>query len=107
MLNSVVIMGRLTAAPEIRTTTSGTACTEFTVAVERKYKNEDGQQADFIDVVAWRNTAEFVCKYFGKGNMIAIQGYLQTRTFKDKTGNKRKATELIAENVSFCGALSR
>lgn len=104
MLNNAVIMGRLVAQPELRTTGSGISVTSFTVAVDRRYnKQGEEKQADFIDVIAWRQTAEFVCKYFSKGSMIAIQGYIQTRTYEDKDGNKRKAVEIVADNVSFCG----
>ena len=105
MLNNAVIMGRLVAQPELRTTGSGTSVTSFTVAVDRRFnKQGEEKQADFIDIIAWRNTAEFVCKYFSKGQMIAVQGYIQTRLYEDKDGNKRKAVEIVADNVSFCGS---
>ena len=105
MLNNAVIMGRLVARPELRTTGSGISVTSFTVAVDRRFnKQGEEKQADFIDIVAWRNTAEFVCKYFDKGSMIAVQGSIQTRTYEDKDGNKRKAVEIVADNVSFCGS---
>ena len=100
MINVSVITGRLCAEPELRVTQNGISTTTFTVAVDRRNK----EQADFIDVVAWRQTAEFVCKYFRKGSMIAIQAHIQTRMYEDKNGNKRKAVELIADNVSFCGS---
>ena len=100
MINNVVLMGRLTADAVLRTTTSGTSVASFTVAVDRNYKEK---QTDFINIVAWRNTAEFVSKYFHKGDMIAIEGSIQTRNYEDKNGNKRTATEVIANNVSFCG----
>ena len=104
MLNCAVIMGRLTDNPELRTTTSAVAVTSFTVAVERPYqKDPDNRQVDFLNVVAWRNTAEFVTKYFKKGQMIAVQGSIQTRNYEDKQGNKRTAVEIVADNVSFCG----
>lgn len=103
MLNSVVIMGRLTADPELRQTQSGVSVTGFTVAVDRKFNNGEEKIADFFNVVAWRQTADFVTKYFRKGKMIAIQGCLQTRSYDDKDGNKRYVTEILAENVSFCG----
>lgn len=107
MLNNAVIMGRLVADPELRTTGSGVSVTSFTVAVDRRFANKDEEkQADFIDVVAWRQTADFVCKYFRKGSMIAVQGSIQTRTYEDKDGNKRKAVEIVADNVSFCGSKS-
>lgn len=105
MLNNAVIMGRLVARPELRTTGSGISVTSFTVAVDRRFnKQGEEKQADFIDVIAWRQSAEFVCKYFDKGSMIAVQGSIQTRMFEDKNGNKRKAVEIVADNVSFCGS---
>lgn len=104
-LNIAVIMGRLTATPELKTTPTGTTVTSFSLAVDRNYQPKgEEKKVDFIDVVAWRNTAEFICKYFQKGSMIAIQGEIQTRTFKDKDGNNRKVTEILASNVSFCGS---
>lgn len=103
MINTVVLMGRLTADPELRTTTSGNSVTSFTVAVDRNYKQGEERQADFINVVAWKGTADFVSTYFKKGQMIAIEGRLETRNYEDKNGNKRTATEVIANNVSFCG----
>ena len=107
MLNNAVIMGRLVARPELRTTESGISVTSFAVAVDRRFnKQGEERQADFIDIVAWRNTAEFVCKYFDKGSMIAVQGSIQTRIYEDKDGNKRKAVEIVADNVSFCGSKS-
>ncbi|MDD6807426.1 MAG: single-stranded DNA-binding protein [Oscillospiraceae bacterium] len=105
MLNCAVIMGRLTADPELRTTPTGTSVTSFTVAVDRSYqKNGEERQADFINVVAWRQTAEFVTRYFRKGSMIAVQGSIQTRNYEDKNGQKRTAVEIIADSVSFCGS---
>ena len=107
MLNKIFIMGRLTRDPELRRTQNGTAVTSFTLAVDRDFKNADGtKDTDFIDVVAWRNTAEFVSKYFQKGSMIAIEGSLQTRQYQDKNGNNRTATEVLASQVSFCGGKS-
>ena len=104
MLNNVVIMGRLCATPELRTTGSGNSVTSFTVAVDRKFaKQGEEKQTDFIDVVAWRQTAEFITRFFKQGSMIAIQGNIQTRMYEDKNGNKRKAVEIVAENVSFTG----
>lgn len=103
MVNCAVIMGRLVANPELRVTrNSGVSVTSITVAVDRKFSGED-KQADFIDVIAWRGTAEFICNYFRKGSMIAIQGFIQTRMYEDKNGKKRKAVEIVADNVSFCG----
>lgn len=104
MLNSVIIMGRLTATPELKTTASGLSVTSFTIAVDRRFQKQgEEKQTDFLNVVAWRQTADFVCKYFTKGSMIAVQGELQTRNYEDKNGNKRVATEVVADNVSFCG----
>ena len=105
MLNNAVIMGRLVADPELRTTGSGISVLSFTVAVDRGFVRQgEERQADFIDVIAWRQTAEFISKYFRKGSMIAVQGYIQTRMYEDKNGNKRKAVEIVADNVSFCGS---
>ena len=103
MLNVAVIMGRLTADPELRHTPNGYAVTSFTLAVDRSFANKETgeRQCDFIDVVAWRGTAEFVCRYFTKGQMMAVDGSIQTRTYEDKQGNKRKAVEIQANNVSF------
>ena len=98
-------MGRLVADPELRTTGSGISVTSFTVAVDRRFVRQgEERQADFIDVIAWRQTAEFVSKYFRKGSMIAVQGSIQTRMYEDKNGNKRKAVEIVADNASFCGS---
>ena len=98
-------MGRLTAAPELKTTQSGISTVRFSVAVERRYnKQGEDRQTDFIDCVAWRQTAEFVSKYFNKGSMIAVEGSIQTRNYEDKNGNKRKAVEVQVDNVSFCGS---
>lgn len=104
MLNTAIIMGRLTADPELRTTTTGLSVTSFTVAVDRNYKSGDERQTDFINVTAWRGTADFVSRYFKKGQMIAVQGSIQVRNYEDKNGNKRTAFEIVAENVSFCGS---
>ena len=107
MINNVVLMGRLTAAPELKTTQSGISTVRFSIAVERRYnKQGDERQTDFIDCVAWRQTAEFVSKYFNKGSMIAVIGSIQTRSYEDKNGNKRKAVEVQVDNVSFCGSKS-
>lgn len=107
MLNSVSLMGRLVADPELRTTASGLSVTSFTIAVERRFvKAGEERQADFIDIVAWRQTAEFICKYFRKGSMIAVQGSIQTRLYEDKNGNKRKAFEIVSDSVHFCGSKS-
>lgn len=104
MLNCAIIMGRLTADPELRTTQNGTSVTSFTVAVDRAYRSGDERQTDFINVVAWRSTADFVSRYFKKGQMIAVQGSIQVRNYEDRNGNKRTAVEIIADNVSFCGS---
>ena len=104
MLNSAIIMGRLTADVELRTTPNGTSVARFTVAVERNYKSGEERQADFINCVAWKGTADFVSTYFKKGQMIAVQGSIQTRNYEDKNGNKRNAVEIVADNVSFCGS---
>ena len=104
MLNVAAITGRLTATPELRTTQSGISVTSFTVAVDRSYvRPNEERQTDFINVVAWRQTAEFVAKYFKKGSMIAVQGSIQTRNYEDKQGSKRTAVEIVADNVHFCG----
>lgn len=105
MLNSAVIMGRLVADPELRTTGTGISVTSFTVAVDKRFaKQGEERGTDYIDVVAWRQTADFVTRYFHKGSMIAVQGSIQTRLYEDKNGNKRKAVEIVADNVSFCGS---
>ena len=105
MLNTAIIMGRLTADPELRTTNTGIAVTTFTVAVDRRYqKAGEEKQTDFINVVAWRQTAEFVSRYFQKGSMIAVRGSIQTRRYEDNNGNKRTAVEIVADEVSFCGS---
>ncbi len=104
MLNDVSLMGRLTADPELRRTPNGVSVTTFNIAVERTYTPQGQEkQADFIDIVAWRNTAEFVCKYFSKGRLIALNGSIQTRPYEDKEGHKRKAFEVVADNVFLCG----
>jgi single-strand DNA-binding protein len=100
MINNAVVMGRLVRDPEMRTTSDGKSVCSFCVAVDDNY-NKD--KTYFIDFIAWRNTAEFVCKYFRKGSMIAVQGKITTRNWEDKNGNKRKETEIVADNVSFCG----
>lgn len=106
MLNTAILMGRLTADPELKTTNSGLSVVSFCVAVDRRYQKDGEKQADFLNVVAWRQTAEFICKHFRKGQMIAVQGSIQTRNYEDKNGNKRTAVEIVAENVSFCGSKS-
>ena len=103
MLNHIVIMGRLTRDPELRRTGSGIAVASFTVAVDRDFGGRDGgeKETDFIDCVAWRNTGEFVSKYFTKGSMIVVSGRLQIRSWTDKDGNKRRTAEVVADNVYF------
>ena len=102
MLNKAIVMGRLTRDPELRRTQSGTAVTSFTLAVDRDFKSQSGEkETDFIDIVAWRSTAEFVSKYFTKGRMAVVSGRLQIRNWTDKEGNNRKAVEVVADNVYF------
>ncbi|MDD7357511.1 MAG: single-stranded DNA-binding protein [Eubacterium coprostanoligenes] len=105
MINMVALMGRLTYEPELRTTPSGVSVLRFQVACDRNYqKDSQNRQADFIDCVAWRQTAEFISRYFHKGSMIAVEGTIQTSNYTDKDGNKRKQIEVLANNVSFCGS---
>ena len=103
MLNQIVIMGRLTRDPELRRTGTGTAVTSFTLAVDRDFVPKDGgeRETDFIDCVAWRNTGEFVSKYFQKGRMAVVTGRLQIRSWTDKEGNKRRSAEIVADSVYF------
>ena len=102
MLNEVILMGRLTRDPELRRTGNGTAVTSFSLAVDRDFKGQDGErETDFVDIVAWRNTAEFVSKYFSKGRMAVVKGRLQVRDWTDKDGAKRRSTEVLAESVYF------
>ena len=103
MLNHIVVMGRLTRDPELRRTGSGIAVTSFSVAVDRDIPNRESgeREADFIDCVAWRNTGEFVSKYFQKGSMAVVSGRLQIRNWTDKEGNKRRSAEIVADNVYF------
>ena len=102
MLNKVVIMGRFTKDPELRRTGSGTAVTSFSLACDRDFKSQSGEkETDFIEVVAWKNTAEFVSKYFGKGRMAVVDGRLQIRDWTDKDGNRRTTAEVVADNVYF------
>ena len=101
MFNLVVLTGRLTADPELKTTQSGVSVVSFCVAVQRQYKSGEDPITDFINIVAWRHTAEFVTKYFHKGNMIGVEGSIQTRKYTDKDGNNRTAFEVLANNVQF------
>lgn len=102
MLNHIVLMGRLTRDPELRRTGSGTAVASFALAVDRDYSPKDGEkETDFIEIVAWRNTAEFVSKYFSKGRMAVVEGRLQIRKWKNKEGENRYSTEVLADHVYF------
>ena len=103
MLNHITLMGRLTRDPELRSTSSGTSVASFTLAVDRDFASRDGgeRQTDFIDIVAWRQTGEFVSKYFQKGSMAVVTGRLQIRDWQDKEGNKRRSAEVVADNVYF------
>ena len=102
MLNKIILMGRLTRDPELRRTQSGTAVTSFSLAVDRDCKSQSGEkETDFIDIVAWRGTAEFVSKYFTKGRMAVVEGRLQIRDWTDRDGGKRRSAEVIADNVYF------
>ena len=103
MLNHIVLMGRLTRDPELRRTQSGIAVTSFSLAVDRDFGSRDGgeKQTDFIDIVAWRSTAEFVAKYFTKGRMAVVSGRLQIRDWTDRDGGKRRSAEVVADNVYF------
>lgn len=104
MLNVVAIMGRLVADPELRTTGNGTNVCSFRIACDRNFVQQGQErQADFIDVVAWRQSAEFICKYFQKGSLIAVEGSLQSRQYQDKNGNKRTAVEVLANQINFAG----
>lgn len=108
MLNVVAIMGRLVADPQLRQTTTGKNVASFRIACDRGRRDPNGQsQADFLDVVAWDRTAEFVCRYFQKGSLIAIDGRLQSRSYQDKNGNNRQAVEIVAQNVNFTGPKSQ
>lgn len=104
MYNSVILVGRMAADPELKQTASGVSVTSFTVACDRRRNH---QECDFIHVVAWRNQAEFVCKYFAKGSPIGVDGSIQTRSYTDRDGNKRTAFEVVAENVFFAGGKSQ
>ena len=105
MLNVVAIMGRLAADPQLRQTTTGKNVASFRIACDRGRRDANGQsQADWLDVVAWDRTAEFVCKYFQKGSLIAVDGRLQSRQYQDKNGNNRTAVEVVANNINFAGS---
>lgn len=100
-MNEVILVGRLTKDPELKSTLSGVSVCSFTVACDRRYQKEGERQADFISCVAWRNTAEFISKYFPKGTRIALEGSLQTRSWEDDAGNKRYATEVVVDHAEF------
>lgn len=102
MINNVILMGRMTADAELRATQGGKYVTSFSIAVERDFTQNGERQTDFINLVAWGKTAEFITRYFGKGNMIAVRGSIQTRQY-EKDGSKRTATEVLVDKVSFCG----
>lgn len=102
MLNKIIVMGRLTRDPELRHTTNGTAVASFSLAVDRDFKGQDGErETDFIDIVAWRGTADFVSRYFNKGRMAVVEGRLQIRDWTDRDGNKRRTVEVVADSVYF------
>lgn len=102
MINNVTLVGRMVAPAELRTTQSGTSVAKFTIAIERKHKSGENGVTDFIDCIAWKTTGEFISKWFKKGDFIAVQGEIITRSFTDKDGNKRKAVEINVGNASFC-----
>ncbi len=105
MLNVVALMGRLVADPELRKTSTDVSVATFRIAVDRSFVRQgEERQADFISIVCWRQSAEFVCKYFRKGDMIALNGHIQTRSYEDNQGNRRTAFEVVADNVSFTGS---
>lgn len=104
MINRVILMGRLVSDPELKTTSSGISVTSFRIAVDRSYVKAGAErQTDFFDIVCWRSTAEFVCRYFFKGSLIALEGQLQSRTYQAKDGSNRYVVEVVADNVSFTG----
>ncbi|WP_274952459.1 single-stranded DNA-binding protein [Angelakisella massiliensis] len=105
MYNKAILIGRLTTNPEMKRTSSGVSVVSFTLAVDRRFSGKDGdRKADFINCTAWRGTAEFICKHFGKGDPLGVEGSIQTRSYEDKNGNKRTAVEVVAENVFFVGS---
>ena len=106
-MNNVSLIGRITADPELKHTTSDIAVTSFSIAINRYAKKGEDPKTDFIDLVAWRGTAEFICRYFKKGQMIAVTGSLQARTYTDRDGNNRKVTEVVVDHSYFCGDKSR
>lgn len=104
MLNVIALIGRLTYEPELKVTPSGVSVMNFGIACDRNYQSNGEKLTDFIDCQAWRKTAEFISRYFHKGDMIAVEGSVQTGNFTDKDGNKRKSVTVVADNVSFCGS---
>ena len=102
--NKVILMGRLTEKPELKQTQGGASVTSFSLAVDRRFNKGEEKQCDFITIVAWKQSAEFICKYFGKGQAMLVCGSLQTRNWTDNQGNKRYATEVVADEVSFVGS---
>nr|WP_305119656.1 MULTISPECIES: single-stranded DNA-binding protein [unclassified Ruminococcus] len=103
-MNKVILMGRLTTDPELKTTPNGTSVTSFSLAVDRNYvKQGEERKTDFINIVAWRQRAEFICKYFTKGQLIALEGSIETRSYVDKNGNNRTAFEVVVDNAYFTG----
>lgn len=107
MFNLAILTGRLTNQPELKTTPSGVSVTTFSIAVDRPYQKDKEKEADFITVVAWRQTADFICKYFTKGSRIGIEGTIQTRRFQDKNGNNRTSFEVVANNVHFIDSVKK
>lgn len=108
MLNIVAIVGRLGKDPELRTTQSGKSVTSFSLAVQRPRKNQNGEyESDWLDVQAWGTTAEFICKYFQQGQLMAVSGRIQTRVYTDRDGKARKGVEIVAQDVSFCEGRKR
>lgn len=102
--NKVILMGRLTSDPELKQSSNGVSVTSFNIAVDRRFSKGEDKQCDFITIVAWRNTADFICKYFKKGQAMLVCGELQTRSWEDQQGNKRYATEVVAQEITFCEA---
>lgn len=101
-LNKAILIGNLCAVPELKQTNSGVSVTQFSIGISRKFKNKDGgNDSDFVTIVAWRQTAEFICRYFTKGNAICICGSIQSRSYTDREGNKRTAVEVVADEVNF------
>ena len=107
MFNKAILIGRLTADPELKQTQSGISVCSFSIAVDRRFSGRDSERkTDFINITSWRQQAEFVCRYFHKGDVIGVEGSIQTRNYEDKNGNKRTATEIVTDNVFFTGARS-